>query len=61
MSIAIWRHVNKQIFGNILEELAAPNIKVQEVKDWVFIDILKFEVGGTIGSVLTTQMSFFCT
>jgi hypothetical protein len=59
MSTAIWRHVNKQIFPNILEELPAPNIKVQEVQEWVFLGILKFEDGGTIGSVLATQVSFF--
>lgn len=59
MSTAIWRHVNKQIFPNILEELAAPNIKVQEVQEWVFVDIFKFEVGGTIGSVLATHVLCF--
>jgi len=56
MSTAIWWHVNKQIFPNILEELAAPNIKVQEVQEWVFMDFLNFEDGGTIGSVLATQI-----
>jgi len=53
------RHVNKQKLPNILEELAAPKVKVQEAQEWVFMDFWKFEVGDTIGSALAAQMSFF--
>jgi hypothetical protein len=58
-STAIWRRVNKQMFPDILEELAAPNVKVHEVQEWVFVHILNFENGGIIRSALATHMSFF--
>ena len=47
------------MFPNILEELAAPIVNVQKVQEWVFMDFLNFEDGGTIGRALVPQMSFF--
>jgi hypothetical protein len=47
------------MFPSILKELAAPNVKVQEVQEWVFMDFLNFEDGGTISTTLT-PLTLYC-